>query len=150
MEISGWDAGHAGSDRTRSSPERPAPQDRHPGSPGRAAPHSSPPLAKQRPAPRDLRCFVYSDRPVYRPGDVCRLRVLGRSTTRDLKGERVGLLLRAEGVEQMRGEAVLNEFGADMLRIIEMREEAFARKCKTEAAAKRAQLLTVVAEEQKP
>lgn len=47
-------------------------------------------------------------------------------------------------------EGVLNEFGADMLRIIEMREEAFARKCKTEAAAKRAQLLTVVAEEQKP
>lgn len=47
-------------------------------------------------------------------------------------------------------EGVLNEFGADMLRIIEMRQEAFARKCKTEAAAKRAQLLTVVAEEQKP
>ncbi len=47
-------------------------------------------------------------------------------------------------------EGVLNEFGADMLRIIEMRQEAFARKCKTEAAAKRAQLLTVVAEEKKP
>lgn len=64
---------------------------------------------------RDLRCFVYSDRPVYRPGDVCRLRVMGRSTTRDLKGERIGLLLRAEGVEQLRGEAVLNEFGAATL-----------------------------------
>ncbi len=47
-------------------------------------------------------------------------------------------------------EGVLNEFGADMLRIVEMRQDAFARKCKTEAAAKRAQLLTVVAEEPKP
>ncbi len=73
------------------------------------APWEQAPVA---PAVRDLRCFVYSDRPVYRPGDVCRLRVIGRSTTRELKGERIGLLLRAEGVEQLRGEAVLNEFGA--------------------------------------
>jgi len=71
--------------------------------------------AAAAPAVRDLRCFVYSDRPVYRPGDVCRLRIIGRSTTRDLKGERIGLLLRAEGVEQLRGEAVLNEFGAATL-----------------------------------
>lgn len=73
------------------------------------APWEQAPVA---PAVRDLRCFVYSDRPVYRPGDDCRLRVIGRSTTRELKGERIGLLLRAEGVEQLRGEAVLNEFGA--------------------------------------
>ena len=44
-------------------------------------------------------------------------------------------------------EGVINEFGADLLRIVEMRQEAFARKCKTEAAAKRMQLATIVAEE---
>jgi uncharacterized protein YfaS (alpha-2-macroglobulin family) len=71
--------------------------------------------APSAPGVRDLRCFVYSDRPVYRPGDVCRLRIIGRSTSRDLKGERIGLMLRAEGVEQFRGEAVLNEFGAATL-----------------------------------
>lgn len=42
-------------------------------------------------------------------------------------------------------EGVINEFGADLLRIVEMRQEAFARRCKTEAATKRAQLATMVA-----
>lgn len=45
-------------------------------------------------------------------------------------------------------EGVINEFGADLLRIVEMRQEAFARQCKTEAATKRAQLATMVAAEQ--
>lgn len=41
-------------------------------------------------------------------------------------------------------EGVINEFGTDLLRIVEMRQEAFARKCKTEAQAKRAHLQAFV------
>jgi hypothetical protein len=44
-------------------------------------------------------------------------------------------------------EGIINEHGADLLRIVEMRQAAFARQCKVAAAEKRAQLATVVAPE---
>ncbi len=66
------------------------------------------------PKPRDLRCFVYTDRPIYRPGDACFLRVIARdpSAKATLKGEPVLLIVSARGVEQFRAQTALNEFGA--------------------------------------
>ncbi|MCC6466202.1 MAG: hypothetical protein IT463_12755 [Planctomycetes bacterium] len=64
-------------------------------------------------APRDLRVFVYTDRPVYRPGDLAHLRVVVRSPggAATLQGEKVTLRLLHGQVEQHRVEVALNEFG---------------------------------------
>ena len=48
-------------------------------------------------------------------------------------------------------EGVINEFGVHLLRIVELRQEAYIRKCKTEADAHRAALGAFVTfEEPKP
>lgn len=44
-------------------------------------------------------------------------------------------------------EGIINEHGADLLRIVEMRNAAFARDCRVRATQLRAQLATVVAPE---
>ena len=44
-------------------------------------------------------------------------------------------------------EGVINEFGPELLRVLELRQEALARKHSAEAAVIRAQLATVVDEE---
>lgn len=62
---------------------------------------------------RDLRAFVYSDRPVYRPGHTAWLRLIARLPmgAGSLEGERALLRVLYDGIEQARFEVVLNEFG---------------------------------------
>lgn len=85
--------------------------------------HSSGPLSieapadwipQPQPAPQaDLRAFVYSDRPVYRPGDSAWLRLITRAPKgqAELAGQAVVLRVLHGGVEQHRADVVLNEFG---------------------------------------
>lgn len=71
-------------------------------------------LPQPMPEPvRDLRAFVYSDRPVYRPGDKAWLRLITRLPMGEgsLEGERALLRVLYDGIEQARFEVVLNEFG---------------------------------------
>ncbi|MBX3474392.1 MAG: hypothetical protein KF754_08415 [Planctomycetes bacterium] len=70
------------------------------------------PRPVQRPAP-DLRAFVYTDRPVYRPGDTAYLRLIARLPmgAGKLDGEPVTLRVMARGIEQRRYDLVLNDFG---------------------------------------
>lgn len=66
------------------------------------------------PAPvTDLKAFVYSDRPVYRPGDTAHLRIIARRPMGEgkLEGEPATLRVMADGVEQFRADVLLNEFG---------------------------------------
>ncbi|MCC7510603.1 MAG: hypothetical protein IT464_14670 [Planctomycetes bacterium] len=71
-------------------------------------------IPQPQPAPQaDLRAFVYSDRPVYRPGDTAWLRLITRAPVgqAQLAGQAVVLRVLHSGVEQYRAEVVLNEFG---------------------------------------
>lgn len=71
-------------------------------------------LPQPMPEPvRDLRAFVYSDRPVYRPGDKAWLRLITRLPMGEgsLEGERALLRVLYDGIEQARFEVMLNEFG---------------------------------------
>ncbi|MBZ0135732.1 MAG: hypothetical protein K8I27_05115 [Planctomycetes bacterium] len=65
------------------------------------------------PAVTDIRSFVYTDRPVYRPGDTAWLRVIARLPMGEgqLEGEPVLLRVLYDGVEQYREEVRLNDFG---------------------------------------
>lgn len=65
------------------------------------------------PAVTDIRSFVYTDRPVYRPGDTAWLRLIARLPMGEgqLDGEPVLLRVMYDGVEQYREEVRLNDFG---------------------------------------
>ncbi len=62
---------------------------------------------------RDIASFVYTDRPVYRPGDTAHLKLVTRLPMGEgrLEGEAVLLRVMHSGVEQFRAEVRLNEFG---------------------------------------
>lgn len=67
-----------------------------------------------QPSPqRALRAFVYSDRPVYRPGDTAWLRLITRAPggQGEIAGQAVVLRVLHGGAEQYRADVVLNEFG---------------------------------------
>ena len=71
-------------------------------------------MPQPQPAPvTDVRSFVYTDRPVYRPGDTAWLRLIARLPMGEgqLEGESVLLRVMYRGVEQYREEVRLNEFG---------------------------------------
>lgn len=62
---------------------------------------------------RDIACFIYTDRPVYRPGDTAHLKLVTRLPMGEgtLEGEQALLRVLDDGVEQFRTEVRLNEFG---------------------------------------
>jgi hypothetical protein len=73
------------------------------------------------PAPqrvKDLGAFVYTDRPVYRPGDTAFLRLITRLPMGEgtIEGEQVSVQIIAKGVEQLQQTCVLNEFGCATVR----------------------------------
>lgn len=71
-------------------------------------------MLQPAPAPMtDIRSFVYTDRPVYRPGDTAWLRLIARLPMGEgqLDGEPVLLRVMYDGVEQYREEVRLNDFG---------------------------------------
>lgn len=71
-------------------------------------------LPQEQPAPEtDVRAFVYTDRPVYRPGDTAWLRLIARLPMGEgeLEGEPVLLRVMYDGIEQHREEVRLNDFG---------------------------------------
>ncbi|MCA8937890.1 MAG: hypothetical protein KDB68_17015, partial [Planctomycetes bacterium] len=71
-------------------------------------------LPQEQPAPEtDIRAFVYTDRPVYRPGDTAWLRLIARLPMGEgqMEGEPVLLRVMYDGIEQYREEVRLNDFG---------------------------------------
>lgn len=67
---------------------------------------------------KDLRAFVYTDRPVYRPGDTAWLRVITRLPMGEgqIEGEQALLRVLYNGVEQYSEAVRLNEFGCATVR----------------------------------
>jgi len=67
----------------------------------------------------DLRAFVYSDRPVYRPGDTAWLRVIARMPMGEgkIEGETALLRVMCDGIEQHRTSVTLNDFGCATARV---------------------------------
>lgn len=75
------------------------------------------PVAPPSPTP-DIACFVYTDRPVYRPGDSAHLKLIARLPmgAGRLEGERALLRVMHDGIEQFRAELTLNDFGSALAR----------------------------------